>query len=83
MSKRKAIVHVRLKPGVLDPQGGTIERALNKLGYHDFSDVRSGKFFEIVLADDSDAAMTKLDEICRDLLANPVIEDYTIETVAE
>ena len=66
-------------PGVLDPQGATVERALPALGYDNVSEVSIGKTIRLVVdADTADAARTHVDEMCRRLLANPVIEQYTI-----
>lgn len=70
----KARVYVTFKPSVLDPQGQTIRAALNGLGHHGIEDVRQGKYFEITLRPEED-----LDAIARDVLSNPVIEDYRIE----
>jgi len=70
----KARVYVTFKPSVLDPQGQTIRAALNGLGHQGIHDVRQGKFFEISLEKGED-----LDAIARDVLSNPVIEDYRIE----
>ena len=76
----KVHVHVSLKPGVLDPQGRAIHHALEGLGFDGVNDVRAGRLIELDVADDtSDAA---LDEMCRKLLANMVIENYRIEKVA-
>ncbi len=73
----KLRIVVTLKPGVLDPQGRAIHKALNGLGFAGINDVRAGKLFELDVADDtSDAA---IDEMCRKLLANTVIENYRIE----
>ena len=73
----KVQVHVSLKPGVLDPQGRAIHHALEGLGFDGVNDVRAGRLIELDVADDtSDAA---LDEMCRKLLANMVIENYRIE----
>ena len=73
----KLRIVVTLKPGVLDPQGRAIHKALNGLGFAGINDVRAGKLFELAVADDtSDAA---IDEMCRKLLANTVIENYRIE----
>ncbi|MBX9858072.1 MAG: phosphoribosylformylglycinamidine synthase subunit PurS [Sphingomonas sp.] len=73
----KLRIVVTLKPGVLDPQGRAIHKALDGLGFAGINDVRAGKLFEIDVADDtSDAA---IDEMCRKLLANTVIENYRIE----
>jgi phosphoribosylformylglycinamidine synthase PurS subunit len=64
---------------VLDPQGATVERALPALGYHNVDEVSIGKTIRLVLdADTADAAHRQVDEMCRRLLANPVIEQYTI-----
>ncbi|MCP5395815.1 MAG: phosphoribosylformylglycinamidine synthase subunit PurS [Sphingomonadaceae bacterium] len=76
----KVHVHVSLKPGVLDPQGRAIHHALEGLGFIGVNDVRAGRLIELDVADDtSDAA---LDDMCRKLLANMVIENYRIEKVA-
>jgi len=73
----KLRIIVSLKPGVLDPQGRAIHKALGGLGFTGVADVRAGKVFELDVADDtSDAAV---DEMCRKLLANTVIENYRIE----
>jgi phosphoribosylformylglycinamidine synthase len=73
----KVRVVVTLKPGVLDPQGKAVHKALSGLGFAGVEDVRTGKLVELEVADDtSDAA---LDEMCRKLLANTVIENYRIE----
>ena len=78
-----AKVYVTLKPVVNDPEGLTIAGGLRSLGFTDVQDVRSGKYLEIRLtAADRAAAVTQVDEMCRKLLANPVIEDYRFE-VAE
>jgi phosphoribosylformylglycinamidine synthase subunit PurS len=70
----KARVYVTFKPSVLDPQGQTIRAALNGLGHRGIEDVRQGKYFEITMQPGED-----LDAIARDVLSNPVIEDYRIE----
>ena len=76
----KAIVHVLLKPDVLDPQGKAIARASRSLGYDAVRSVRQGKVFEIELdAGDEAQARALLAELCDKLLANPVIESYSIE----
>ena len=78
----KARVHVTLKPGVLDPQGKAIGNALKALGFNGVGDVRQGKMIELELGDsDPVAARARVEEMCRLLLANPVIENYTIEIV--
>lgn len=73
----KLRIVVTLKPGVLDPQGKAIHKALEGLGFAGVEDVRQGKLIELDVADDtSDAA---IDEMCRKLLANTVIENYRVE----
>ncbi len=72
---------VTLKRGVLDPQGSAVNRALHAMGYGEVSDVRLGKLIEVTLdgAATDDEERRRLDEMCRKLLANTVIEDYRIE----
>ena len=67
-------------PGVLDPQGATVERALPALGYENVSEVSIAKTIRLVLdAGSADAARAQVDDMCQRLLANPVIERYTVE----
>ena len=74
-----ARVNVMLKPGIADPQGQTIERALPALGYSGVEDVRVGKLIELNVAASNEAeARTRVEEMCERLLANPVIESYTV-----
>ena len=73
----KLRIFVTLKPGVLDPQGRAIHKALGGLGFGGISDVRAGKLIELDVADDTDDAA--VDAMCRRLLANTVIEDYRVE----
>ena len=80
-NSRKTIVYVRLKDGVLDPQGVTIHKALTQMGYEDFLSVRSGRFFELEIKADAANIDRKIDEVCSKLLANPVIEKYSVEKV--
>jgi len=76
----KARVHVRLKSGVLDPQGKAIGNALATLGFTGFGDVRQGKLIELDLVEtDPERARAQVEAMCKELLANPVIEDYAIE----
>jgi phosphoribosylformylglycinamidine synthase subunit PurS len=76
----RARVFIRLRPGVLDPQGVTIRRALEGLGFPEVRDLRVGKVLELTLDEtDRARAQARLDEMCRRLLANPVIEDYSYE----
>lgn len=73
-------VDVALKPGILDPQGAEIERALPALGYDGVSEVQVGKTIRFDLAgDDRELAESQVREMCERLLANPVIESYEIE----
>jgi len=75
----EAQVNISHLPGILDPQGATIERALPALGYDNVSEVSVGKSIRLVLeADDEAAAREQVEEMCRRLLANPVIEAYEI-----
>ncbi len=76
----KAIIHVGLKPGVLDPQGRAISRSLNDLGFEEVAAARQGKVIELDLTgDDSTAAKARVTEMCEKLLANTVIESYRVE----
>jgi len=77
----KARVYVSFKPTVLDPQGQTIQSALNGLGHKSVAGVRQGKFFEIEIAPGAprEETVRELDQIARDVLANPVMEDYRVE----
>ena len=76
----KARIKVTLKNGVLDPQGKAIAHSLDQLGMSGIEDVRQGKYFEVDLTETDPAkAKATLDEVCRKLLANTVIENYTIE----
>ena len=73
----KAFVYVSLKKSVLDPQGKTIHGALKKMGYQGVADVRQGKYFEITIdGEDQEAARRDLERIARDVLSNPVIEEF-------
>ncbi|OLC12373.1 MAG: phosphoribosylformylglycinamidine synthase [Candidatus Rokubacteria bacterium 13_1_40CM_69_27] len=73
-------VLVRLKPGILDVQGAAVKRALMGLGFTEVADLRVGKVIEVELdAPTAAQARARADEMCRRLLANPVLEEYTIE----
>ena len=79
----KAKVYVTLKPGVLDPQGKAIHHSVELLGFEKIADIRQGKYFEIALdsaLSDTEAKETA-EKIAKDVLANPVIEDYRVEIV--
>ncbi|MCC6920880.1 MAG: phosphoribosylformylglycinamidine synthase subunit PurS [Alphaproteobacteria bacterium] len=76
----KARVHITLKKGVLDPQGKAIAGALHGLGFDEISGARQGKFIELDLKDtDAAAAKARVEAMCQKLLANTVIENYTVE----
>ena len=80
----KAKVYVTLKPSVLDPQGKAIHHSVELLGFDKIDDIRQGKYFEIELDDavsESDAR-SAAEKIAKDVLANPVIEDYRVEIAA-
>ncbi|CUS78290.1 phosphoribosylformylglycinamidine synthase [Candidatus Kryptonium thompsonii] len=82
----KAKIIVKLKNTILDPQGKTIQHALETLGYKEIESLRSGKFFEINLNMDSEEkAKSIVDEICRKILSNPVTEEYqfTVEKITK
>jgi len=77
----KARVYVSLKPGVLDPQGKAIHHSVELLGFSGISDVRQGKYFEIALQDaaDPEQARESVARMAREVLSNPIIEDYRVE----
>jgi len=76
----KARIHISLKSGVLDPQGKAIGNALKGLGFAGVDEVRQGKLIELEIADTDPAlARARVEAMCRQLLANPVIENYAIE----
>ena len=76
----KARIHITLKQGVLDPQGKAIANALAALGFGGVGEVRQGKYIEIDLAEgDGERARANVRDMCEKLLANTVIEDYSID----
>jgi phosphoribosylformylglycinamidine synthase subunit PurS len=77
----KAKVYVTLKPGVLDPQGKAIHHSVELIGFGSVRDVRQGKYFEIALDDslDETRAREEAERMAKDVLSNPVIEDYRVE----
>jgi phosphoribosylformylglycinamidine synthase PurS subunit len=76
----KVNIKVVLKQGILDPQGKAVLHAIRDLGYNNFANVRIGKFIEIELAANNSKKMKQeVEEICKKLLANPVMENYEIE----
>lgn len=79
----KARIKITLKHGVLDPQGRAIQSALGAMGMSGVNDVRQGKFIEVELAEtDQTKAKAMVERMCKDLLANTVIENYAFELIA-
>lgn len=76
----KVTVHIERRPEIADPEGRTIVRSLDDLGYGEVSSVRTGRTLHLEI--DGAADMDRLTEMCERLLANPVIEDYRIEVEA-
>ncbi len=77
----KARIYVTLKPSVLDPQGKAIHHAVETIGFTGIKDVRQGKYFEVVI-DGSlspEEARAAIERLAREVLANPIIEDYRVE----
>jgi len=79
----KAKVHITLKNGVLDPQGKAVENALHGLGFGGVGGVRQGKYIEVDLPQQKDkvAAKSQVEDMCKALLANTVIENFSVEVV--
>ncbi len=78
----KARIKITLKNGVLDPQGKAIQSALGSLGFGGVNDVRQGKYIEVELAEtDETVAKASVERMCKDLLANTVIENYAYEII--
>ena len=77
----KAKVYVTLKPGVLDPQGKAIQHSVELLGFDRITDVRQGKYFEIALdaSLEEKEARDAANRMAREVLSNPIIEDYRVE----
>ena len=80
-TKMKAKVYVTLKPSVLDPQGKAIKHSVELLGYNGIDDIRQGKYFEIALDNglNEDNARTEATRMAREILSNPIIEDFRVE----
>ena len=80
----KAKVYVNLKAGVLDPQGKAIQHSVELMGFSGISDVRQGKYFEIALDEsvDTQSARESVEKMAREVLSNPIIEDYRGEIEA-
>ena len=82
MSAPKLVkIYVTLKSGVLDPQGQAVQRSLARLGFSEARDVRVGKYLEVKLDGATADVSARVDAMCRELLANTVIEDYRFEVV--
>ncbi|OGB67086.1 MAG: phosphoribosylformylglycinamidine synthase [Caldithrix sp. RBG_13_44_9] len=80
----KAVIKVRLKNGILDPQGKTVNNALHHLGFGSINDVRIGKLIELTIKEKKqDVARKKIEEACKKLLTNPIIEDFTYELIED
>lgn len=78
----KAEVYITLKTTVADPQGLAVKHALDNLGYSQVENVRVGKLITLTLKEeDKDTLSTKIDEMCKKLLANPIIEDYKFQII--
>jgi len=77
----KAKIFVTLKPSVLDPQGKAIHHAVETIGFHGIQDVRQGKYFEVSVNGSlsREEARAEIERMARDVLANPIIEDYRVE----
>ena len=77
----KARIYVTLKPSVLDPQGKAIHHAVETIGYRGIADVRQGKYFEVTFDDglSTEDARATIERMAKDVLANPVIEDFRVE----
>jgi phosphoribosylformylglycinamidine synthase len=77
----KAKVYVNLKAGVLDPQGKAIQHSVELLGFSGISDIRQGKYFEITLGQsvNQSEAQETVEKMAREVLSNPIIEDYRVE----
>lgn len=75
----KAKIIVTPKKAVVDPQGKTVQSALEHMGYQGIGSVRVGKYLEVDVTGDAETARKQIDEACRKILSNPVIEDYRFE----
>lgn len=81
----RAKIYITLKPSVLDPQGKAIRHAVESIGYRGIEDIRQGKYFEITLDStlSPHEAHSEIERLARDVLSNPVIENYRIELDSE
>ena len=79
MQKFKAEINIKLRAGILDVQGKAVEHALHSLEYPEISDVRIGKFVELDIdSENENTAKEKVEKACKQLIANPIIEDFEI-----
>jgi phosphoribosylformylglycinamidine synthase PurS subunit len=79
----RVVVDVMLKPEILDPQGKAVQGALPRLGFTGVTDVRQGKRFEIEVDEVTDAVLAEVEKMAETLLANTVIEDFTVRVEAD
>ena len=80
MAKFSAKIRIKLREGILDVQGKTVEHSLHSLGYNNLSSMKIGKYVELnVEGSDYDSAYKSVESACKELIANPIIEDYFIE----
>lgn len=80
----RAEIRVTLKPGVLDPQGATLRRSLESLGFGSVADVRFGKLIQVSFEGaDPEAVRPQVERMCREVLSNPVIEAYSFQLFAD
>ena len=80
----KAVIKIQLKNGILDPQGKAVNNALNHLGFNSINNMRIGKLIEMQLDENNKNSAGKIvEEACKKLLSNPVIEDFTYELIEE
>jgi phosphoribosylformylglycinamidine synthase subunit PurS len=80
MNKYKANIKITLREGILDVQGKTVEHALHSIGFETMSAVRIGKFVTLeIKAESETAAQHQIENACKQIIANPIIEDYSIE----
>ncbi len=82
MSKYKANIKITLREGILDVQGKTVEHALHSIGFEALNTVRIGKFVTLILeAENEQSAMELVNSACKQIIANPIIEDYLVELI--
>ncbi len=84
MNKYSAKIRITLRKGILDVQGKTVENALHQIGFHLIENVRIGKYVELdIQAETKEEALTLIDDACKKLIANPIIEDYNIDLIEQ